>query len=334
MLNIPATCAHLLNRKELPRERVNSILGALITGQLGDIEAAALLTAWRAKGETASELAAAASVLAESMIRLESNLENLIDTCGTGGDGTGTFNISTATALVVAGVGVPVAKHGNRAVTSRSGASDALAALGVRLQPGPFGHAVRSKTLDWPFVTHRSFIRLWACRAFEKTLGRAHDLQLPGPIGQSSWGCLPGGGGGACELLEPMSGALARLWIEHAWVVIGEDGLDEVTLTGTTLVRQVRQGRVSELTLDPQDFGLPKCKLEDLAAGGPDESAAIIRSVLEGAEGPCSNIVLANAAAALLVVGRARDLPEGVGLARQSIRSGQAGRVLEKLRTT
>ncbi len=325
----------LLNRQELTQEQVEAVLVALMAGYLEDIEAAALLTAWRAKGETAAELAAAASVLRGSMIRLETEQKNLIDTCGTGGDGFGTFNISTATALVVAGAGVPVAKHGNRAVTSRSGASDVLTALGVKLQPGAVWprRTLESAGLAFCFAPefHPALARVGPLR---KRLGVRTIFNCLGPLANPAGAAFQVVGVGGRDLLEPMSGALARLSIEHAWVVIGEDGLDEVTLTGKTLVRQVRQGRVLELTLSPDDFGLPKCRLEDLSAGGPEESAAMIRQVLKGDAGPCLDIVLANAATALLVVGRVHDLPEGVALARESIRSGQAARVLDKLKAT
>ena len=323
----------LLARQELPGEQVGAVMGALMDGTLGEVEAAALLTAWRAKGETAGELAAAAKVLRGCMIPLGTQRNDLIDTCGTGGDGIGTFNISTATALVIAGAGVPVAKHGNKAVTSRSGASDVLLALGVTLHPGT----------EWPRQTlDRAGLAFCFAPEFHPALARVGPLRKRlgvrtifnclGPLANPAGAAYQVIGVGGRELLEPMSGALALLSIERAFVVVGADGLDEVTLTGATCVREVVRGRIVEITWHPADFGLPACTLHDLAASGPDESAAIILRVLEGAPGPCLNIVLANAAAALLAAGRARNLLEGVTLARDSIRSGQAGRVLGRLR--
>jgi anthranilate phosphoribosyltransferase len=323
----------LLARQELSIPQVEAVLGALIQGSLGDIEAAALLTAWRAKGETAIELAAAAQVLRGSMIKLETSRSDLVDTCGTGGDGIGTFNISTASALVIAGAGVPVAKHGNRAVTSRSGASDVLLALGVTLHPGALWprQTLESAGLAFCFAPefHPSLARVGPLR---KRLGVRTIFNCLGPLANPAGAAYQVVGVGGRELLEPMSGALARLSIDHAFVVVGADGLDEVTLTGATCVHEVVHGRVHELIWHPADFGLPACRLEDLSASGPEESAAIIGRVLAGAVGPCLNIVLANAAAALLAAGRVRDLCEGVALAFESIRSGQAGRVLEKLK--
>ena len=323
----------LLARQELSGERVSAVIHALMEGVLGDVEAAALLTAWRAKGETAGELAAAAKVLRGCMIPLGTQRNDLIDTCGTGGDGIGTFNISTATALVIAGAGLPVAKHGNKAVTSQSGASDVLLALGVTLHPGA----------DWPRQTlERAGLAFCFAPEFHPALAKVGPLRKRlgvrtifnclGPLANPAGAAFQVIGVGGRELLEPMSGALALLSIERAFVMVGADGLDEVTLTGATCVREVVRGRINELTWHPADFGLPACTLHDLAASGPEESATIIRRVLEGAAGPCLNIVLANAAAALLAAGHARNLLEGVGLARESISSGRAGRVLERLR--
>jgi anthranilate phosphoribosyltransferase len=323
----------LLARQELSGERVSAVVHALMEGTVGDVEAAALLTAWRAKGETAGELAAAANVLRSCMIPLGTQRKDLIDTCGTGGDGTGTFNISTATALVIAGAGLPVAKHGNKAVTSQSGASDVLLALGVTLHPGT----------EWPRQTlERAGLAFCFAPEFHPALARVGPLRKRlgvrtifnclGPLANPAGAAFQVIGVGGRELLEPISGALVLLSIERAFVVVGADGLDEVTLTGATCVREVVRGRINELTWHPADFGLPACTLHDLAASGPDESAAIIRRVLEGTPGPCLNIVLANAAAALLATGRARDLLEGVAIGLEAIRSGKAGRVLEKLR--
>ena len=268
------------------------------------------------------------------MIRLETNRNDLIDTCGTGGDGIGTFNISTAAALVVAGAGLPVAKHGNRAVTSRSGASDVLMALGVKLHPGALWprHTLESAGLAFCFapVFHPALDRVGPLR---KRLGVRTIFNCLGPLANPAGAAYQVVGVGEPDLLGPMSGALAQLNIDHGFVVIGEDGLDEVTLTGPTMVREIVGGRVHELVWRPGDFGLPVCRLENLSASGPEHSATIIRQILEGGSGPCLDIVLANAATALFAAGRVRDLPAGVSLARESIRSGQARGVLEKLKT-
>ena len=333
--NYATILRQLLSREELLPHQVECILNGLMDGVPGEVEAAALLTAWRAKGETASELACAAQVLRTAMVPLESGAAELVDTCGTGGDGVGTFNISTAAALVVAGTGVRVAKHGNRAVTSHSGASDLLSALGVKLQPGP----------EWPRRTladaglafcfapefHPALARVAGLR---KRLGFRTIFNCLGPLANPAGAQCQVIGVGTADLLESMSGALARLSTRHSFVVVGADGLDEVTLTGPTYVREVVDGRVHDLTWHPADFGLPACRLRDLSASGPEESAAIVRNLLNGEAGPCRDIVVANAATALLAIGKVRDLHTGVSLAVDAIRSGRAALVLERLKAS
>jgi anthranilate phosphoribosyltransferase len=322
----------LLARQELCAEEVRAVLQALMQGELAEIEAAAVLTAWRSKGETASELATAAQVLRNAMIKLEADQSKLVDICGTGGDGAGTFNISTATALTVAGTGVRVAKHGNRAVTSRSGASDALTALGVRLQPGTSWpqRTLESAGLAFCFAPefHPALARVGPLR---KRLGIRTIFNCLGPLANPAEAAYQVIGVGGRELLEPMAGALAQLGIEHGFVVVGEDGLDEVTLTGPTRVLEIVRGNIQQMVWHPADFGLPACRLEDLAARDPEQSAAIIKRILDGVPGPCMNIVLANAATALLAAGRVHNLREGVTAALQAINSGKARHVLEKL---
>lgn len=323
----------LLSRQELNTNQVACVLRILMEGSLHDIAAAALLTAWRAKGETASELASAAEVLRGSMVRLDADRTDLVDTCGTGGDGSGTFNISTAAALVVAGAGVGVAKHGNRAVTSLSGASDLLVALGVKLLPGPEWprRTLKCAGLAFCFAPefHPALARVGPLR---KQLGFRTIFNCLGPLANPAGASYQVVGVGSQNLLEPMSGALARLAIEHAFVVVGADGLDEVTLTGPTLVREVKAGRIEELIWHPADFGLPACRLQDLAASGSEASATVVRKVLAGEPGPCQDIVLANAAAAFLAAGRVSNLCDGVALGLESIRSGRASQVLERLK--
>jgi anthranilate phosphoribosyltransferase len=324
----------LLARQELSAAQTERVIQSLITLEAGDVESAAVLTAWAAKGETAGELASAALVLRGAMIRLEAGLELLLDTCGTGGDGTGTFNISTASAIVAAAAGVPVVKHGNRAVTSRSGASDLLTALGVKLLPGP----------EWPRQTlartgmafcfapefHPALANLAPLR---KRLGIRTIFNCLGPLANPAGADCQVIGVGSPALLEAMSGALARLGSRHSFVVHGGDGLDEVTLTGPTFVREIAGGRIQELTWHPADFGLSACHLHDLAAPTPEESARIVMGVLGGQKGPCRDIVLANTAAALLAADRTASLAGGVELAAKAIDSGRAVQVLEALKS-
>lgn len=322
----------LLERRDLPDDLVRAAVTDLTAGTFDEAEAAALLIALRMKGESASELAAAVMVLRGVMHRLDCATRPVLDTCGTGGDGTGTFNISTATALVVAAAGVPVVKHGNRSVSSRSGSADVLAALGVPVEAGPAWAQQALDTLGVAFCFaphfHPALAKVGPLR---RKLGVRTIFNLLGPLLNPAGAEHQLLGVGRADLLEPMAGALARLGTRDALLVCGRDGLDEVTLSGPTLVRRVRDGRVESFEWFPSDFGLEPAAIADWKADGPDASAATIRGVLAGEDGPARRVVLANAAAALLVSGRASGLPEGVALAAKAIDSGEARRVLEGL---
>jgi anthranilate phosphoribosyltransferase len=321
--------AALLERRDLNGIQVCEVMHDLLSGTCGEVETTALLVALNMKGETAEELAAAAAVLREYMIGLDLGRPDVIDTCGTGGDGSGTFNISTATAFVVAAAGGAVVKHGNRAVSSRSGSADVLAALNVRLHADP-GRVRRS--LDRTGMAfclaphfHPALRHLGQVRA---RLGFRTLFNCLGPLANPARAPYQLLGVGREDWLDPMAGALARLQKGHAFVVCGRDGLDEVSLSGPTLVRDVKDGVVTALEWTPEQFGLPPCRPEDLRAGDAQESADIIRSVLSGKESPAQYVVLANAAAALLVAGIVTTLADGVALARQAVESGRAAQVL------
>jgi anthranilate phosphoribosyltransferase len=303
-----------------------------MAGRCAEVEAAAFLVALRMKGETASELAEAAQVLREHMLRWDPGREGVLDTCGTGGDGASTFNISTAAALVTAACGVPVVKHGNRSVSSRSGSADVLAELGVPVE-GDSRNARRcldAAGLAFCFAPHYH-------PAMRHVSGVRSRLRVStlfnclGPLANPADAVYQLLGVGRAELLEPMAGALARLGSRHALVVCGRDGLDEVSLAGPTQVRGVRDGLVSAWEWTPGDFGLESVSLEELRVDGPRASAAVIRGVLDGNNGAAARVVLANAAAALVAAERVPTLAEGVALAREAIVAGKARAVLERL---
>ena len=258
--------------------------------------------------------------------------EGAIDTCGTGGDAKGTHNISTCAAFVVAGAGIPVAKHGNRSISSRSGSADVLAALGVDIDCGPeaIAHCIEASGIGFMFApSHHASMRHVAKVRGE--LGTRTIFNLLGPLANPAGTKYQVVGVFGEEWVEPMAQVLGRLGAKRAWVVHGSDGLDELTTTGISHVAALDGGKISTFKISPKNAGLPDAKPEDLSGGDATENAAHIRAVLGGQQGAFRNVVLLNAAAALLVAGKAKTLREGVALAAQSIDSGKARAVLEAL---
>jgi anthranilate phosphoribosyltransferase len=326
------TLAALLERRDLSAMHMCQLMHGILDGACGEVETAALLTALHMKGETADELAAAAAVLREYCLPLAAGANDVLDTCGTGGDGSCTFNISTAAALVAAGAGVPVVKHGNRAMSSRSGSADVLAALGVRVELDVSsaqrcleraGMTFCLAPLFHPRMRHISEVR--------RRLGVRTMFNCLGPLANPANAAYQLLGVGRLEWLDRLAAALARLGTRRALLVCGRDGLDEVSLSAPTLVRQVQGNAVTSAEWTPDDFGLAPCSVDELRVEGPDESAAIIRRVLQGEDGSARRIVLANAAAALVAAEKAASLPEGVAQAVQAIESGRALKVLNGL---
>ena len=333
-LTLSELLATLGARRELTEAQVRALIHDVLLGRHDEVETAAWLVALRMKGETAGEIAAAARVLREHMVRWDPGRAGVLDTCGTGGDGTGTFNISTATALVVAGAGVPVVKHGNRAVTSRTGSADVLAALGVPIEcdPALARRSLEHAGLAFCFAPH-FHPALAHIAGLRRRLGVPTIFNCLGPLANPAGAERQLLGVGRLELLDVMAGALARLGTAHALVVCGRDGLDEVSLAAPTLVRQVRGAQITGWEWTAGDFGLPACPLEALTARDPAESAALIERVLRGVDGPASWVVLANAAAGLVAAGQVAAPRDGVARARAAIESGRALHVLQQLRT-
>ncbi|MGQ9367492.1 anthranilate phosphoribosyltransferase [Azospirillum sp. ST 5-10] len=305
----------------------------IMSGNATPSQMGGFLMALRVRGESVDEITGAARVMRAKAVPVEAPA-GTIDTCGTGGDGAGTYNISTAAALVAAACGVPVAKHGNRAMSSKSGAADVLAALGVNLD---CDMALVKKAL-WEtgigfLMAPRHHLAMRNVGPTRVELGTRTIFNLLGPLSNPAGAKRQLLGVYAPEWVEPLAQVLKRLGSEAAWVVHGADGLDEITTTGPTRVAQLRDGVVSVFDVEPQDAGLFVASPEALKGGDAETNAAAIRALLDGAHGPYRDIVLLNAAAALVVAGKAADLRGGVDLARHAIDGGGARDVLRRLVT-
>jgi anthranilate phosphoribosyltransferase len=324
--------AALLDRRDLSQDQVHGVMEGVLSGALGEVETTAFLVSLRWKGETADELGAAAGTLRRHMLRFDAGRADVLDTCGTGGDGSATFNISTATAFVVAGAGVPVVKHGNRAQSSCTGSADVLAALGVDVEGPAVGtrQCLEQSGMAFCFAP-RFHPALKQVAALRRRLGVRTLFNCIGPLANPAGASFQLIGVGRLEWLDMMAEALVRLGTKHALLVCGRDGLDEVSLCAPTLAREVRDARIGALEWTAEDFGLPPCRPDDLSVNSSEESAARIRAILNGAPGPATNVVLANAAAALLAAERVTTLPDGVKLAAEAVKTGKAYGVLQRL---
>jgi anthranilate phosphoribosyltransferase len=302
----------------------------IMSGDATSSQMGGLLMGMRVRGESVDEITGAARIMRSKAVTLKAP-PGTIDTCGTGGDGSGTFNISTATALVLAGAGVPVAKHGNRALSSRSGSADVLTALGVNID---CDMEVVQRCLDEIGIgflmapRHHSATRHVAPTRVE--LATRTIFNLLGPLSNPAGAKRQLVGVFAPEWVVPMAEVLGRLDAEHAWVVHGS-GIDELTTAGVTTVAEFKDGRVRSFEVVPEDAGLPRAALDALKGGEPAHNAVLMRGVLAGETGPLRDIVLLNAAAALLIADRAGDLREGVAIAAATINAGRATAVLERL---
>jgi anthranilate phosphoribosyltransferase len=318
--------------ESLGREETEELFGRMMDGEVSDPLKAALLVALRMKGEAVPEIAGAAAAMRRRATPIPHARPAVVDTCGTGGDGRGTFNISTAAALVAAAAGAPVAKHGNRSVSSRSGSADVLAALGVRLDedPATAGRALEQVGICFLFAPyfHPGMREVMPVR---RELALRTVFNLLGPLTNPAGARRQLMGVYAASLVEPIGRVLAELGSDHALVVHGEDGLDEITTTGSTLVCEVRGGEVRTYTLEPEALGLRRARLDELAGGGPEENAALMRRTLAGGGGALADVTVLNAGAALYVAGLAGDLRQGIEKARSVLDSGEAADKLAQL---
>jgi anthranilate phosphoribosyltransferase len=323
--------------EDLTRDDAEAAMTQILAGRVSDVQIAGLLTALRAKGETVDELVGFATAMRRHAVSIyppghKAPARLLVDTCGTGGDARGTFNISTTTAFVVAGAGVHVAKHGNRSISSQCGSADVLEALGVNihLPPERVGAAIEQVGIGFLFAPALHTAMKHAMKARSELRLRT-AFNLLGPLTNPAGASAQVLGVYDASLTELMARALAELGSARAFVVHGADGLDEISLSGETQVAELRDGKVSSYSIVPEDFGLRRAPLEAIAGGDAKTNAKILRRVLKGELGPHREIVLANSAAALVAAGRATDFLDGVRLAAQSIDSGAAQAKLDAL---
>ena len=323
--------ARLAQGAELTEDEAEKLFEAIVAGTAFPAQIGAALMALSRRGETASELTAAVRVMRRHLVPISGG-SDAIDCCGTGGDGHGTLNISTAVAFVVAASGVPVAKHGNRAASSRSGAADVLGALGIGLaSPAQAERMLKAHGLTFMFAPHHH-PGMKAVGTIRKELGFRTLFNLAGPLSNPAGTTRQLVGVYDPHWLMPVAEALSRLGSTSAWVVHGSDGLDELTITGPSEVAILTEDGIEGRIVTPEDAGLPRAALADIEGGDPAQNAAALLRLLDGEVGAYRNIVLLNAAAALIVAGKATALTAGVALAAAAIDGGQARALLAALK--
>jgi len=331
------------HRQPLSREEARAVMAEVLTGKCTDAQIAALLVALHMKGETVEEIVGFAEAIraAATPLSIHQNStvdvsgtgrDALVDTCGTGGDASGTFNISTATALVVAGAGVRVAKHGNRSVTSKCGSADVMETLGVSISLPPTRLAACLEEVGIAFLfapaMHSAMKYVQPAR---RELRLRTVFNLLGPLTNPAHASAQVVGVYSVELVEKLAEALSMLGLHRAMVVHGLDGLDEITITGPTRVAEVREGSVRTYEVTPEEFGIERAPIEDISGGDAAANAAIIREILSGRKSPKRDVVLLNAAAALVAAGRADHMADALPLAARSIDSQAAAEKLEAM---
>jgi anthranilate phosphoribosyltransferase len=315
------------DRQNLSSAEAFEAMHTILSGQATEVQIAGFLVALRMKGETVGELVGFARAMRQMAQPIDCGLngEPLLDTCGTGGDGLSTFNISTVVAFVVAGAGVRVAKHGNRSISSQCGSADLLEIMGVRFPTSPVdsARAIREIGIGFLFAPAIHPAARYA-HPVRVDLKMRTVFNLLGPLTNPTGANAQLAGAPSAHSAELIAGALAALGLQHGFVVHGMDGLDEITTTGPTLAFEIRDGTVERRTLTPDDFGISIARPEDLTGGDRDRNCEIAREILMGARGPQRDIVLVNAAAALVAAGRTNDFRDGVALAERAIDSGAA----------
>jgi anthranilate phosphoribosyltransferase len=322
----------ILNGKDLTFEKAKALQDTIFEGEVSDVQIAAFLAMMRMKRATSSEIAGLAQSLRDHAVPVKARIENLIDTCGTGGATVKTFNISTASALVAAGAGAYVAKHGNRGITSRCGSADVLEELGVNIDPGPevVAQCIREAHIGFMFAP-KFHPAMKFVQPIRKSLDFRTAFNILGPLANPAGATAQVMGVAEEALLDRITEALKMLGIKRAMVLHGQ-GMDEISTLGITKIRQLMNGKIISIEMDPADLGISSTSIDELKTGDAITNAGIIRDILAGKEtGPRKDIVVLNAAAAVIVAGLAKDFDEAIKIADTSISDGSAMLCLKKL---
>ena len=328
---IKEATAALIDHNNLTYEQANAVVNEIMNGETSQVQTAAFLAALSAKGETIEEISACAAAMRDHALPVEYD-GDLLEIVGTGGDGAGSFNISTTSSLVIAAGGVPVAKHGNRAASSKSGAADVLETLGVKITLTPERSAEILKKINICFLFAQNYhIAMKYVAPIRKELGIRTVFNILGPLSNPAGANMELMGVYDQSLVEPLAQVMANLGVNRGMVVYGQDSLDEISMCAPTSVCEIRDGKFTSYEITPEQFGYERCEKGALTGGTPAENAEITKAILKGEEkGPKRQAVCLNAGAALYVAGKAGTLEEGVRLAEQLIDSGAALKKLEE----
>lgn len=320
----------LTNKENLSYEEAKAVMNEIMSGEASDVQKSAYLTALTMKGETIDEITGSAEEMRNHAVQL-SHEGDVLEIVGTGGDKSDSFNISTTSSLVTASAGVPVAKHGNRAASSKSGAADVLESLGVNITISPRKSAELLQNIGICFLFAQSYhTAMKYVGSIRKELGIRTIFNILGPLANPASANLQVMGVYDESLVEPLAKVLSNLGVKRALVVYGQDRLDEISASAETSVCEVKDGTFKSYTISPEQFGLTRCKKEELTGGTPDENAAITKAVLAGEQGARRTAVVLNAGAGLYVAGKADSIEAGVRLAEELIDSGKAEKKLEE----